>query len=140
MEEVEKLMEQGQIYTEEFSFVQEDVIKFAEITGDHNPIHLDPAYAATTMFGKPIIHGILGASILSKALGMHFPGEGTIYLSQQCTFKRPMYVGVKYEAVLTVKEVVKGKHTATIETRIIEKESGKTNLIGEACIMNKLKI
>jgi acyl dehydratase len=133
-------MEKGQIYLETFSFAQEDVNQFAQITGDHNPIHIDPVYAATTLFGKPIIHGILGASVLSKILGMYFPGEGTIYLSQQVSFKRPMYVGVEYQAILTVKEVIKDKHQAMIETKIIEKGSGKTNLIGEACIMNKLKI
>jgi acyl dehydratase len=133
-------MEQGQIYQESFSFVQEDVNRFAQITGDHNPIHLDADYASKTLFGKPIIHGILGASVLSKILGMHFPGEGTIYLSQQVSFKRPMYVDTEYQAILTVKEVIKDKHQAMIETKIIEKGSGKTNLIGEACIMNKTKI
>lgn len=133
-------MEEGQVYTEVFSFIQEDVNRFAQITGDHNPIHLDASYAAGTMFGKPIIHGILGASVLSKILGMHFPGEGTIYLSQQVSFKRPMYVDTEYQAVLTVKEIVKDKHQARIETKIVDKVSGKTNLIGEACIMNKTKI
>lgn len=133
-------MEEGQVYSEVFSFVQEDVNRFAQITGDHNPIHLDASYAAGTMFGKPIIHGILGASVLSKILGMHFPGEGTIYLSQQVSFKRPMYVDTQYQAVLTVKEILKDKHQARIETKIVEKVSGKTNLIGEACIMNKTKI
>lgn len=133
-------MEQGQAYTEVFSFSQEDVNQFAKITGDNNPVHLDPVYAETTTYKKPIIHGILGASVLSKILGMHFPGEGTIYLTQQMSFKRPMYVDVEYQAVLTIKEVNKDKHQALIETKILEKASGKTNLIGEACIMNKLKI
>ncbi|MFL5730355.1 MAG: MaoC family dehydratase, partial [Cytophagaceae bacterium] len=74
------MIEQGQVYTESFSFTQEEVVRFAELTGDHNPIHLDPAYAANTLFKKPIMHGILGASVFSKVLGMQFPGEGTIYL------------------------------------------------------------
>jgi acyl dehydratase len=133
-------MEKGQNYSEIFSFTQEDVNRFAEITGDHNPIHLDPVYASNTIFGKPIIHGILGASVLSKILGMYFPGEGTIYMSQQINFKRPMFVDVKYQAILTVKEIIKDKNQAIIETKISELESGKTNVIGEAFVMNKLKI
>jgi acyl dehydratase len=133
-------MQQGEVYNEEFSFTQEDVNQFAQITGDHNPIHLDAEYAANTLFKKPIIHGILGASVLSKILGMYFPGKGTIYLQQEVSFKRPMYVEVTYEAILTVKDINKEKHLAYIETKIIEKESGKINLIGEACIMNKEKI
>lgn len=134
------MIDTGQIYTETFSFNQEEVIKFADITGDNNPVHLDPEYAANTTYKKPIIHGILGASVLSKILGMYFPGEGTIYLKQEMNFKRPMYVDVVYEAVLTVKDVNRERHQAVIETKIVEKESGKTNLIGDAYIMNKEKI
>jgi len=133
-------MEQGQSYIEVFSFSQDDVVKFAQISGDHNPLHLDEEYASKTMFGKPIIHGVLGASIFSKILGMKFPGEGTIYLKQEMNFKRPMYAGIQYEAVLTVKEVNKERHSAVIETKVKEKESGKVNLIGEASIMNKERI
>jgi acyl dehydratase len=134
------MIEQGQVYTEPFSFTQGEVIRFAELTGDHNPIHLDPEYAANTVFKKPIMHGILGASVFSKVLGTQFPGEGTIYLRQEMNFKRPMFVDAVYEAVMTVKEVNREKHTAVIETKIMEKESGKVNLIGDAWIMNKEKI
>jgi acyl dehydratase len=134
------MIEQGQVYTESFSFTQEEVVRFAELTGDHNPIHLDAAYAAGTLFKKPIMHGILGASVFSKVLGTQFPGEGTIYLRQEMNFKRPMFVDAVYDAVMTVKEVNREKHQAVIETKIMEKESGKVNLIGDAWIMNKEKI
>jgi acyl dehydratase len=140
MEQKIQTMEQGQIYTEIITYSQEDVELFAQITGDHNPIHLDKEYASKTMFGKPIIHGVLGASVFSKILGMYFPGEGTIYLKQEMTFKRPMFVGTQYEAILRVKEINRERHTAVIETKIVEKESGKINLIGDAQIMNKEKI
>jgi len=135
-----KVIQPGEVYRETFSFTQEEVNSFAQITGDKNPVHLDAEYAASTVYKKPIIHGILGASVLSKALGMEFPGEGTIYLKQEMNFKRPMYVDVLYEAVMTVKEVNKEKHQAIIETKIAEKETGKVNLIGDAYIMNKEKI
>jgi acyl dehydratase len=134
------MLELGQVYKETFSFTQEDVNKFAQLTGDTNPIHIDPSYAANTIFKKPIMHGILGASVLSKVLGTQFPGEGTVYLKQEMNFKRPMYVDQNYDAVMTVKELNKDKHTAIIETKIVEKESGKVNLIGDAHIMNKEKI
>jgi acyl dehydratase len=92
------------------------------------------------MFKKPIIHGILGASVLSKILGMRFPGEGTVYLKQEIDFKRPMYVDVEYEAQLKVLEINTDKHTAIIETKIVDKESGKVNVLGAAQIMHKDKI
>ena len=130
----------GAVHRETFSFTQEDVNSFAQITGDKNPVHWDAAYAANTVYRKPIIHGVLGASVLSKVLGMEFPGEGTIYLKQEMNFKRPMYVEVVYEAIMTVKEVNAERHQAIIETKIVEKETGKVNLIGDAYIMNKEKI
>jgi len=134
------MLKVGDTYSEVFSYSQEQVITFAELSGDKNPLHLDAEYAATTMFKKPIIHGILGASVLSKILGMHFPGEGTVYLKQEIDFKRPMYVNVQYEAQLKVLEINTDKHTAIIETKIVDKESGKVNVLGNAQIMHKDKI
>jgi 3-hydroxybutyryl-CoA dehydratase len=134
------MLQIGDTYSEVFLYTQDQVISFAELSGDKNPLHLDAEYAATTMFKKPIIHGILGASVLSKILGMHFPGEGTIYLKQEIDFKRPMYVDSTYEAQLTVLEINKDRHTAIIETKIVDKESGKVNVLGNAHIMHKEKI
>lgn len=130
----------GDEYSEIFSYTQKDVIQFSELSGDKNPIHLDAEYAATTMFKRPIIHGILGASVLSKILGMYFPGEGSIYLKQDIDFKRPMYVDATYQALLKVIDINREKHIAIIETKIIEKESGKVNVLGNAHIMHKEKI
>jgi len=90
-------MEPGDNYQLEFRFTQNQVEDFARLTGDSNPLHLDPDYASRTLFKKPIIHGVLGASIFSKIMGTLFPGEGTIYLSQQLEFKRPMYVDTTYK-------------------------------------------
>src|SRR4051794_5398929 len=111
-------MEKGQVYTHAFQFSQDEVNRFAEVTGDKNPVHTDAAYAAKTMFKKPIMHGMLGASLFSKVFGTLFPGEGTIYLKQQLTFMKPMYVDTAYEAVFTVKEVMADKNRAIIETLI----------------------
>jgi acyl dehydratase len=134
------MIENGQTYTHEFSFTQEEVNRFAEVTGDKNPVHIDADYAAKTMFKRPIMHGMLGASLFSKVFGVLFPGEGTIYLKQSLSFMRPMYVSTNYEAVFTVKEVIKDKNRAVIETLIKDKESGQVCTSGEATVMNVDKI
>lgn len=133
-------MEVGQFYTEVFSLSQEQVKAFADVTGDHNPLHLDAEYAAKTVFKKPIVHGIFGISVFSKILGMKFPGEGTVYMKQEISFKRPMYIGSEYEAIATVKEINRERHQAVIETKIQDKETGKICALGEAQIMNNEKI
>ena len=123
-----------------FSFSQDEVDAFAKISGDNNPVHLDSTYAATTVYKKPIIHGFLGSSVISRIFGTMWPGEGTVYLHQQLSFKRPMYVDQEYKAVLSVKEVLEGKHRATIVTNIIEVANNKPVVTGEAQIMNKEKL
>ena len=79
-------MKIGSLYFEDFIISQEDVNVFADISGDKNPLHLDPLYAEKTLFKKPIIPGFLSSSRFSKVLAMNFPGEGTIYLSQEMRF------------------------------------------------------
>ncbi|MEM4326474.1 MAG: MaoC family dehydratase [Candidatus Pacearchaeota archaeon] len=133
------MIKAGDIYTHEFSFTKEDVFKFAEVSGDKNPIHLDDEYASKTIFKRRIVHGFLGASIFSKVFGMLFPGEGTIYLSQTLKFMAPMYEDEAYTAQFTVLEVIPEKHRAKIETLILDKD-GKTITSGEAVVMNSTKI
>jgi len=134
------LMELEQSYSEVFSLSQAQVNAFADVTGDHNPLHIDPEYASKTAFKKPIIHGIFGISIFSKILGMKFPGEGTIYMNQEIAFKRPMFIDGSYEAIATVIEINRDRHTAIIETKITDKETGKICATGKAMIMNNEKI
>lgn len=134
------MIEQNEEYRYSFSFTQEDVIKFAEVTGDNNPIHLDADYAAKTPFSQPIMHGFLAGSIFSKVFGTMFPGEGSIYMKQSMEFRRPMFVNKEYEAVFTVTEVNREKHRAIVNTSIVNKEDGKETLKGEAMVMNKEKI
>lgn len=128
-------MEINQVYKHSFSFNQEEVNKFAQVTGDNNPVHINADYAAKTMFKRPIMHGMLGASLFSKVFGTLFPGEGTIYLKQSLTFMKPMYVDTPYEAVFTVKEIIAEKHRAIIETTIID-STGTVCTTGDATVMN----
>lgn len=130
----------GDTYEKEFSFSQKDVEAFAAISGDFNPIHVDASYAANTVYKKPIIHGFLGGSVFSKILGMEFPGEGTVYLNQTISFKRPMYADILYKAVITVKEVDFSKSKAVLETKVLEAATSKPNMTGEATVINKVKI
>ncbi len=133
------MLEINQVFTHRFQFSQQEVNQFAEVTGDKNPVHTDAAYAATTMFKRPIMHGMLGAALFSKVFGTLFPGEGTIYLKQSLNFLKPMYVDTAYDAVFTVKELIKDKNRAVVET-VIKDQDGKVCTSGEATVMNVNKI
>jgi len=122
-----------------FKFTQEEVERFAELTGDNNPIHLDAAYAATTNFKKPIIHGMLGATVFTKILGTQYPGFGSIYLKQTLEFLRPMYVETDYKAVFTIKSIDNAKHIAEIATEILDVQTKKVVTRGMATMINQEK-
>ena len=83
---------------------REDIELFARVSGDTNPAHLDAEYAAGTMFKGVIGHGIWSASIVSAVLGTCLPGPGTIYLSQDLKFRRPVRPSDKVTATVTAKE------------------------------------
>ena len=131
----EKLNEKDE-YRLTFSYSQAQVDRFAEVTGDNNPLHLDEEYAATTMFKRPIMHGFLGGSVFSKIFGTLFPGEGTIYMNQTMNFMRPMFVDTDYEAVMTITEINREKNRAKVQTQVIDKTSGKVTIDGEATVIN----
>ena len=132
-----RMIEVGDTYSKTFCYSQSDVEAFAKATGDHNPVHLDAEYAANTVYKKPIIHGMLGASAFSTIFGNEFPGEGTIFLSHSFQFRRPMYVGVNYEATCEVTDINATRHKATIKTTIINLDDGKPVLQGEAAVIHK---
>lgn len=87
------------------SLTEEELILFAAVSGDVNPVHLDPAFAANSMFKERIAHGMWSGSLISAALATVMPGPGTIYLEQSLSFKRP----VKLDDTLTVKLTVASK-------------------------------
>ena len=122
-----------------FRFSQEQVIQFAELTGDNNPLHLDTDYAATTSFKRPIIHGMLGATVFTKVLGTQFPGHGSIYLKQTLEFLRPMFVDNDYRAVFTIKTIDPVKHIAEISTEIVDATTKKVVTRGIATMINQEK-
>jgi len=71
----------------------EDIQAFAKLSGDYNPIHVNEEYAKTTMFGQRIAHGMISASLISAVLGMHLPGPGAVYMSQEVKFRKPVFIG-----------------------------------------------
>jgi 3-hydroxybutyryl-CoA dehydratase len=111
-----------------------DIHGFAALTGDHNPVHLDDAFAATTRFGKCVAHGMLTASLISAVLGNDLPGTGSIFLSQTLRFLRPVYSGDTVTARVTVTKIRDDKPIVTLET-ICENQDGETLIKGEAVIL-----
>ena len=82
---------------------QRDIDLFATVTGDVNPAHVDPAFAATDMFHHIIIQGMWGAGLISATLGTKLPGPGTIYLGQYLRFTHPVSIGDTITATVTVR-------------------------------------
>lgn len=130
-----KKLKIGDQYQEPVTFTQERVNTFAEVTGDKNPIHLDEAYAAKTSFGKPIVHGFLAGAVFSKVFGTTWPGEGTIYLYQEMSFRAPIFVNQEYLATFEVIEHQEDKHRATIQCTLSD-EDGKPAIIGTAKLLH----
>lgn len=93
----------GQYLELERQFTASDVAAYADVGGDHNPVHLDPEFAATTRFKACIVHGILTGGLFGTALATHLPG--TIYLAQSFKFTAPLYVGDTVIARVTVKDM-----------------------------------
>jgi 3-hydroxybutyryl-CoA dehydratase len=111
-----------------------DVRSFAEISGDHNPVHLDDAYAATTFFKQRIAHGALSGALISAVLGMLLPGPGSIYLSQSLNFKAPVYIDDEITAKVEVIAYRADKRITTLKTEVFNQDN-KLVLEGEAVVI-----
>ncbi|NEX73940.1 MaoC family dehydratase [Aeromonas rivipollensis] len=110
-----------------------EVAAFAALSEDFNPLHLDPAFAATTAFERPIVHGMLLASLFSGLLGQQLPGKGSIYLGQSLSFKLPVFVGDEVTAEVEVTSLREDKPIATLTTRIFT-QGGALAVTGEAVV------
>jgi 3-hydroxybutyryl-CoA dehydratase len=110
-----------------------DIDLFAQVTGDTNPVHLDEAYAAKTMFKGRIAHGMLTASYISTVIGTRLPGPGSIYLGQNLKFRAPVRAGDTVTATVTIKEIDPAKRRLTLTTICTV---GDTAVVeGEAVVM-----
>ena len=116
------------------TITDEDIRTFAALTGDHNPIHLDDEYAATTRFGRRIAHGMLSASLISAVLANELPGRGSVYLSQSLKFLAPVYPGDTVTARVTITKIREDKPIVTLET-VCCNQRDEQLLIGEAVVL-----
>lgn len=126
----------GQYYEFDKVISEEDVVKFAEVTNDYNPLHMDEEYAKTTIFKGRIAHGMIGAGVISGGLAMHLPGQGTTYLGQELSFKGPVRIGSKIKVRLEIIEIIeKTKFTiAKLQTTCFD-ESEKVVIDGVATVI-----
>ena len=106
----------GQCSEMTHSVTEADIIGFADITGDRNPVHLDHDYARNTAFGSRIAHGMLSAGYISAVIGNQLPGPGAIYLSQSLRFRRPVRIGDTVTARVEVVAINNGRARVTLAT------------------------
>ena len=110
---------------------ESDVVLYASLSGDNNPIHLDADYASKTRFGQRIAHGLLVAGLISAVLGEKIPGPGTIYTGQTLRFLRPVYLGDTITATATIVKYDRDRGRMTLET-ICRNQTGEEVITGEA--------
>jgi 3-hydroxybutyryl-CoA dehydratase len=111
-----------------------DILKLAEVTLDHNPVHLDDAFARRTRFGGRIAHGVLAVGLISAVLGTKLPGPGTIYLSQQIKFLAPVRPGDTLTAIVEVVALRPEKRIVTLKTEC-HNQDHQAVLTGEAIVL-----
>ncbi len=111
----------------------DDIVGFAMLSGDHNPIHLSDHFAKHTRFGERIAHGLYTASLISAVLGMKLPGPGAVYLSQTLNFKGPVKIGDVVTVSAQVVELVEQGRRCKLAC--ICEVDGKIVLDGEAIVM-----
>ena len=110
-----------------------DIEQFAEISTDHNPVHLDDDYARDTIFEGRIAHGMLTAGLISAVIGEQLPGHGTIYMSQNLKFLAPVRPGDLVHAEVRVVDMVIDKRRVKLDCRC--EVNGKNVLVGEAIVL-----
>jgi 3-hydroxybutyryl-CoA dehydratase len=109
-----------------------DIAAFADVSGDHNPLHLDEDYAAKTPFRGRIAHGMLAGAYISALIGGRLPGPGVIYISQMLCFKRPIRIGDEVTVRATIEAIDERQAHVTIATVCLVK--GKAAVEGEAVV------
>lgn len=122
----------GERVEREYTVSDDDLRKFAEISGDWNPVHFDDGYARRSMFGRRIAHGMISVAKFSGIFGMDMPGLGTLWHSQRVTFNKPVFIGESYTAVAEVTAV--DRRRATISTWVQDAEGDKI-IEGEAVVI-----
>jgi len=124
----------GQKASIQKKFTAEEVVHFSSLSMDENLIHTDNEYAKSTRFGQCIVQGPLVDSMIGGVLGSHLPGSGTIYLSHETQFKKPVYINEMVTAFVEVIHIREDKNIITLRTWV-EKENGEIAIDGKAVVM-----
>lgn len=114
------------------TFSEADVVAFSGLSLDTNPVHLDEEYAAGTFFKRRIVHGMLSASLISAALATKCPGPGSIYLGQELSFQKPVYLGDTLTARVEVIDKLP-KRVLVLSTKVFNQD-GDTVITGKATL------
>ena len=123
----------GKTQTMTVTITEEMINDFAKVSGDFNPIHVDEEFAKNTIFGKRISHGMLVGSFISNVIANKLPGPGTIYLSQNFSFKKPVFIGDKITAIVEVLEKKEQKPVYKLKTTCVNQDD-KIVIEGESYV------
>ena len=118
----------------EKTITETDVYLFAGITADFNPVHINAIEANKSIFRGRVVHGILTSGLISAVLGTRLPGIGTIYLSQNLKFLKPVYINDTIKATVKAKKIIIEKNIVIFET-ICTNQHGEIVVEGEAMVM-----
>lgn len=124
----------GDFFSTERKVTDELIRKFAELSGDFNPIHLDEEFAGSTRFGRRIAHGMLSGAFISSVLGYEFKERKIVYLSQTMKFIAPVFIDDVITTTAMVTKIREDKPIVTLETTC-KNQNGETTLKGEAAVM-----
>ncbi|MEI6181637.1 MAG: MaoC family dehydratase [Chloroflexales bacterium] len=115
------------------TITEADIVLFAAVTGDQNPMHTDELAANESRFGRRIAHGMLAAGLISAVLGMRLPGPGTVYLKQTLSFRKPIYINDTVTTTVEVASIRADKPIATLTTTVVNQD-GVVVVEGESLV------
>lgn len=127
---MENIISVGESCTTNKTITEQSINAFAEVSGDKNRLHIDN----NNVFGKRIAHGMLTASFISKVIGMDFPGEGTVYLEQNCKFIKPVFIGDTITINICVVEIIKKEKGIIKLSNVVNNQNGEIVLEGFSVI------
>lgn len=127
-------MNVGQTASRELTVTSDTVRSFAELTGDFNPLHFDEAFANGTRFKGLIAQGGIATGLLHALVAMDLPGPGSVFMRQNWSFPRPVYIGDTIKATGAIMTFNQRRSIATMEFRVID-QNGQDVLTGEATVM-----
>jgi acyl dehydratase len=113
---------------------RDQIAAFAALSGDTNPLHLDGDVASANGFERPIAHGLISLSVVSRLIGTVLPGPGSLWVSQTVRFSAPVLVGDEVVARVTVEQISKGTGLVALRTEVLNVTTDAVVLSGNACV------